>query len=211
MLHEIPRSLVAALLCTVTLTGCTGVLRPGDSRHTDIVPIDRATASATLVAGYLEGLQQLVLGGPAQQAEILVAVQREYEMTPTPSHQLRYALVLAAPHHAGTDLPRAQRLLRELLATPETLTPSERALAFLELQKIDHQVALESENQRLHSGAERADRERLAAVNRRLQSELEENARLRRELNEARAKLEAIANIERSITERKSSTEGRSP
>jgi hypothetical protein len=46
-------------------------------------------------------------------------------------------------------------------------------------------------------------------VNHRLQLETDENVRLRKELEEARAKLDAIANIERSLNERKPNNEGR--
>jgi hypothetical protein len=52
----------------------------------------------------------------------------------------------------------------------------------------------------------REDQARVASANRRLQTELEENTRLRKELDEARAKLDAIANIERSLNERKPGT-----
>jgi regulator of replication initiation timing len=45
----------------------------------------------------------------------------------------------------------------------------------------------------------------MAAATRRLQAEVDENTRLRKELDEARAKLDAIANIERSLNERKPS------
>jgi hypothetical protein len=38
---------------------------------------------------------------------------------------------------------------------------------------------------------------------------LDENTRLRKELEEARAKLDAIANIERSLNERKPGNSGR--
>jgi hypothetical protein len=206
------RTWVATLLCAATLTACETSPLMQRPRTSDNVPvIDRADTSAKLLATYVELLQRLVQGAPAQQAEILVTAQREYSQAPTPSKQLKYALVLAAPNHSGTDLPRAQKLLRELLATPETLLPVERGFAFLELQKVDKQVALVAENQRLQSGSDRVDRERLIAMNRKLQSELDENLRLRKALDEANAKLNAIANIEQSINERKSGTEGRSP
>ena len=148
-------------------------------------------------------LQKLVKASPAEQAEIVAAAQRDYETAPTPSSQLRFALILATPGHPATDLPRAQRLLRELMANPEMLMSGEQALTFLELQQIDDHLTLESENRWLQTDAVRADRERLAAVNRRLQLETDENTRLRKELEEARAKLDAIANIERSLNERK--------
>ena len=52
-------------------------------------------------------------------------------------------------------------------------------------------------------------RSSVASANHRLQAELDENARLRKELEEARAKLDAIANIERSLNERKPGNSGR--
>jgi hypothetical protein len=165
--------------------------------------VNRATASSTAVSETLQLLQKLVKASPAEQAEIVAAAQRDYETAPTPSRQLRFALILATPGHPATDLPRAQRLLRELMANPEMLMSGEQALTFLELQQIDDHLTLEAENRRLQTDAVRADRERLAAVNRRLQLETDENGRLRKELEEARAKLDAIANIERSLNERK--------
>jgi hypothetical protein len=95
------------------------------------------------------------------------------------------------------------------MANPEMLLPGERALAFLELSQIDDHLTLESENRRLQAEAVRADHERMATASHRLQAEVEENARLRRELEEARAKLDAIANIERSMNERKPDSTGR--
>jgi hypothetical protein len=86
------------------------------------------------------------------------------------------------------------------------LLPAERSLASLKLSQIDDYLTLEAENRRLQSEAVKADRERTANANHRLQAELDENARLRRELDEARAKLAAIANIERSLNERKPGT-----
>lgn len=172
-------------------------------------PVSRATTTSTVLADDLQLLETLVQGTPSTQAEIVASAQRDYETAPTPSRQLRFALILATPGHPGTDLPRAQRLLRELMANPEMLMASERSLAFLELQQIDDHLTLEGENRRLQSDAVRADRERLAGVNHRLQVETDENTRLRKELEEARAKLDAIANIERSLNERKPSNTGR--
>ena len=197
-----------AVAWALILVGCTpGTLNRNEADSSPAM--DRAVASAAVLAGYLEMVQRLVQSPPAQQAEILVATQREFESTPTPGHQLRYALALAAPGHTATDLPYAQRLLRELLASPERLLPAERALAFLELLKIDQQLTLEFENRKLHDTAVRDDQERLNALNRRLQTQIDENAQLRKQLNEARAKLDAIANIERSLSERKTNAEGR--
>ena len=202
-------ALVAMLAC---LSGCADLLARKDSRPPpQVTVIDRQAASSTLISGYLENLQRLVQSAPAEQAEIAAAAQREYDLAPTPSHQLRLALVLATPNHAATDLARAQRLLRELMAAPAALLPAERALAFLEQQKVDVQLALEAENKRLQGTVVRNDKDRNAAANKRLQAEVEENARLRKELEEAQAKLDAISDIEKSLSERKSSAESRSP
>jgi hypothetical protein len=198
------------ILTALWAVACTTDNFPREHGRRETAPVvDRATASGAVLTEYVQLLQKLVQGAPAEQAEIAAAAQRDYETAPTPSRQLRFALVLATPGHPAADLPRAQRLLRELMANPEMLMSGERALAFLELQQIDDHLTLEAENRRLQSDAVRVDRERLGTVNRRLQVEMDENSRLRKELEEARAKLDAIANIERSLNERKPSNEGR--
>lgn len=196
---------VAAILASCSLTRT-------DHENSDPVPVvDRAATSAALLAVHVDILQKLMQAPPAEQAEILAAAQRDYTLAPTPSHELRFALELAAPGHAGTNLPEAERLLRELMATPETLVPAERAFAYLELQKVDAQLTLTAENRTLQDSAAHADRERLAAANRHLQTEIDENAKLRKDLEDARAKLDAITTIERSLNDRKPSTEGHTP
>jgi hypothetical protein len=197
----------AALALTAALLGgCAGF---GTQRAPTPAPVvnPQATSSA-LLAGYLEMLQKLVSGPAAEQAEILASAQHDYDIAPTPSHELKLALILGTPGHPATDLPKAQGLLRELMANPEVLLPAERALAFLQLSQIDDHLTLEAENRRLQTDAARADREHIANANHRLQAEVDENARLRKELDEARAKLAAIANIERSLNERKPGTTG---
>lgn len=204
--------IAAAILAAALLSACASDFGTRDREARPPPPVvDKNAASVAVLTEDLQLLQRLSQAAPAEQAEIVAAAQRDYETAPTPSRQLRYALVLANPRHPATDLPRAQRLLRELAANPEMLLSGERALAFLELQQIDDHLTLEAENRRLQGDAARADRERLSLVNRRLQMETDENARLRKELDEARAKLDAIANIERSLNERKPSNEGRQP
>lgn len=168
-----------------------------------------AAATSTLLGDYLQLLQKLVQGAPAEQAEIYSSAQRDYDSAPTPSHKLKLALILGTPGHPAANLPKAQELLRELMANPEMLLPGERALTFLELSQINDHLTLEAENRRLQADAVRADHERVASANHRLQAEMDENARLRKELEEARAKLDAIANIERSVNERKPDSTGR--
>ncbi|HKT73580.1 MAG TPA: hypothetical protein VJQ47_11860 [Steroidobacteraceae bacterium] len=197
------------VLAAGLLPGCASQLPADRPTHQQPPVVDRTAASAAALVEHLQLLQRLIQGTTTEQAEILSTAQRDYDTAATPSHQLRLALILATPRHPGTDFERAQRLFTELVASPETLLPSERALALVELQQIDDHLTVEAENRRLQAEAARADRERQGSANRRLQVEMDENTRLRKELEEARAKLDAIANIERSLNERKPSNEGR--
>jgi hypothetical protein len=197
----------ACALAGLLASGCT--LTSGQRLPPPTPEVNPAAATSTLLGEYLQLLQRLVQGPPAEQAEIVASAQRDYDLAPTPSHQLKLALVLGTPGHPAADLPRAQGMLRVLMANPEMLLPGERALTFLELSQIDDHLTLATENRRLQAEAVRAERERVASANHRLQAETEENTRLRRELEEARAKLDAIANIERSLNERKPGSAGR--
>ncbi|MFO1426703.1 MAG: hypothetical protein U1F11_06960 [Steroidobacteraceae bacterium] len=186
------------------LAGCTSLGDRGRGVAPAAAPApDRNQVQGQALLFYLELLHRYAKAGAAEQAEIFANIRRDYEAGATPSTTLHYALAVAVPGEPGTDLPLAQKLLRQLLSAPETLAPIEHATAFLELQKIDRLLALGSENRRLQAEADRTERERIATLNRRLASETEENARLRRSLEEAQAKLDAIAKIERETTVRK--------
>ncbi len=210
MLPERTLLLPGALAAAAALigAGCSN-LGLGQRAPAPSPVINAASAGSTLLGEHLLLLQKLVKGTPSEQAEIVANAQRDYDLAPTPSRELKLALILGTPAHPAADLPRAQGLLRELMANPEMLVPAERALAFLELSLIDDHLTLETENRRLQNDAVRADQQRMASANHRLQAEIDENARLRRELEEARAKLDAIANIERSLNERKPGSTGR--
>ena len=93
-------------------------------------------------------------------------------------------------------------MLTQLLATPETMLPAERALAWVCLKDVEQRLILRVENLRLQVGTLQQERDRNVATNRRLQAEIEENARLRKQLAEAQAKLDEITRIERAIIER---------
>jgi hypothetical protein len=198
-----------AAIVLLALGGCTSGL--GQRPPPPAPVVSPAVTASSLLSDYLQLLQRLVQGAPAEQAEILTSAQHDYDIAPTPSHQLKLALVLGTPGHPGTNLPKAQGMLRVLMANPEMLLPGERSLAFLMLSQIDDHLTLETENRRLQADAVKADRERVAGANHRLQAEMDENARLRKELEEARAKLEAIANIERSLNARKPEGSGHQP
>jgi hypothetical protein len=155
------------------------------------------------VAPLLEMMSNLPQGDPARQAEIFQQAKDAAELQPTTSNKLRYALALATPGYNGADPVAAQRQLAELLARPETLLPVERLLASVQLKEVEQRLILQAENARMRDAVPNDSHEKLQAVNRRLAAESDENAKLRKALDEARAKLEAVTHIEqRSVTDR---------
>jgi hypothetical protein len=195
------------------LAACALIIGPiggcslGDifSRQKPAAPIEqeRTTQDLSPIAPLLDMMSSLPQGDPARQAETFQAAKDAAELTPTTSNRLRYALALATPGYSGSDPVAAQRQLSELLARPETLLPIERLLALVELKEVEQRLILQAENKRMRDDASHDDsRDKLAAINRRLTAESDENVRLRKALDEARAKLDAITHIERSINDR---------
>jgi len=207
-----PSPLAVAL--ALSLCGCasTDMLHsPPPPQRSETATEDRDTVAAVLMASTFQSMQQLAQAGPAEQAEILTAARESYARSPQGAAQLRYALLLATPGHPGRNPMLAQKLLRELAARPETLLPLERAVSLFELGQLDNELGLKADNERLQGEEQRADRERISANQRRLQSELDENARLRKQLDDAQAKLDAIAKIERNLTQREAGNDGAQP
>jgi hypothetical protein len=192
----------ACALAVVTLCGC-GMLG-GSPANLKIAPppAERPQTDLTAITPALELMRSLPDGDPARQAELFQSAKDAATLAPTTSNKLKFALALATPGHGGSDPVAAQRQLAELLATPETLLPVERLLAMVELQEVDQRLILQEENKQLREEAPRESREKLLAVNKRLTAETDENARLRKALDEAQAKLDAVTHIERSINDR---------
>ena len=190
------------LLAAAALGGCgiPGGLA-GPKNTVAVAPV-RPQVDTGAIAADLEMMSSLTQRDLAQQAEIFQAAKDAAEITPTTANRLRYALALATPGHSGADPVAAQRQLSELLARPETLLPIERLLALVELKEVEQELILASENKRLRDETPHDSHDKLAALNRRIAAETDENARLRKALDEARAKLDAVMHIERSINDR---------
>jgi hypothetical protein len=164
---------------------------------------DRTQQDVGAIAPLLEMMSNLPQGDPARQAELFQSAKDAADLAPTTSNKLRYALALATPGYSGSDPVAAERQLSELLARPETLLPIERLLALVQLKEVEQRLVLQAENKRMRDDASRDDsRDKLQAINRRLAAESDENVKLRKALEEARAKLEAVTHIERSINDR---------
>ena len=183
-----------------TMAGCTQTTDWLKGRRT-------AKADDPIILGapeadvYLKELSDLAAGDPATQAEIFADANAGATLTPGPNTQLRLALVLATPGHPESNPEQADRLLREVLTQTELLTQAEIALATIHLNIVESLIVVNAEARRLRASTSRAARTEEQAVSQRLASVEAENRQLRRELEDAEAKLEAITSIERSVRE----------
>jgi hypothetical protein len=195
------KRLIAATLIAAVLSGCTQTRGWLDSvRGNDVAAADeQVLLGAPAADDYLAELSDLSSNDPALQAEIFADSQAGAQLTPNPSTKLRYALVLATPGHPESDPQQAQSILRELMAQPALMTPAEVALATIYLKSTEELILLSSETRRLRASTDRAQSTEAAAVSQRLATVEAENRRLRRELEDAEDKLDAITSIERSI------------
>ena len=183
--------LAAALL---GLGGCDVTLPKLPRQAAPATPVATNAESSEALLGWLESLR---LAGPAEQAERIAAAKLAYEQQGAVDGQLRSALALATPGLPGADPQLARRHLGELVARGDRLQAGPRSLAQLALAEVDARLTLQSDNLRLQTEGALRDRERTTALTRRLQQELDENNRLRRALDEAQKKLEAVLQLER--------------
>lgn len=201
----------AAVLLPLLLSGCA-LLAPQKGAR---APESSEAREAAQLASHLQAVDSALHADAAAQAAVLAAARQDWEQAHQASAGLRYALLLSTVDVPARDPLAAQVLLRELLAREQLPATGERALAQFQLGQLDREFALNAEAQRLNAElAQERERAREGAANgaaaRRLQTEIEENARLRKALDEARAKLDAITTIERRYTDRPPN-EGRQP
>jgi hypothetical protein len=194
-------SVVVAALAALTACGELGLGSKAARERPEPVAA-RPSADAEAARSYLAALNDLQSAAPASQAETFQAARVAAESAPTTLNRLRYALMLALPGHAGSDPVAARRQLSDLAARPELLLPSERALAAVMLSEVDERLVVAAENRRLQQEAASRDKDRSQALARRLQAEQDENARLRRALEDAQKKLDAVTEVEKSVTGR---------
>ena len=188
------------LFCTLLLSGCSQTKGWLNSVSGSPPPSDeQVILGAPGADEYLKELYDLSSGDPALQAEIFADSEAAAQLTPNPSTNLRFALVLATLGHPETNPQQAQNMLRELLTRTELMTQAEISLATIYLKSTEELMVLSSEARRLRASSDRTQRTEEAAINQRLATVEAENRRLRRELEDAESKLDAITSIERSI------------
>jgi organic radical activating enzyme len=140
-------------------------------------------------------------GDPARQQAELATTLAAAQQTRASADTLRYALALGTAGHASSNPVEAKRLISELLASPNTLDPSETALAQAYLREFDARVALYAELARQREESEQQLKSLDATAERRADVLAAENKQLKRKLAEAERKLEAVAEMERSLLE----------
>lgn len=201
---------LALVACVLLMCGCSVVDDLGAQQRQPPAPVQPDPRDAALAASQLRTLEAIARGTPSEQAELTEEVRRQAATDPTLFNRLRLALVLGLPGHAASDPVAAREQLGILLTTPEMMLPAEIALAHVMLHEVNTRIALEGENARAATNANRGESARNEALNRRLQAQNAEVARLRQDLAEALKKLEAVATLERSIAE-KGTTPERTP
>ena len=199
---------LAYTLLVVALCGCSasgGVFAGHGNGASSVAPkpVDSAQRRADdNISIYLQTLHDLIEGDPVIQVDAFRRAADAANSAPTTTNRLRLALALATPGHPSNNPVEAQKQLSQLLASGDALLPEERTLALLHLKEVEQRLILDAEAQRLQRAAQAATAQRNDESAQRLQAALEENRQLRAALDEARARLDAIINTERSIRER---------
>lgn len=179
--------ITATLLVVSLLGGCAQMKEffLGPATSSSATTDDSRPRSANY---YLDELHRFAAGDEATQAEIFTDTESAATAIPETSTRLSFALVLATPGHAGFDPEHSHNLLHELLAETEVMTEAEISLATIYLKSVEELIALRAS---AHSAE--------TSIDQRLAIAWADNDRLKRELEEAEQKLDAITSIERSI------------
>jgi hypothetical protein len=189
---------LAVLLPCLVLAACTAYA-PAQSS-----PATRSAAAApksTDLRPYLDTLDRMAPGDSARQAAELTATQAAALQSPTAANRLRYAIALGAAGHSGSNPVEARRLITELLAGPHELQPPEVALANVLVREFDARVALYADNARQREDLARQLQAATADDEKRFAGLTAENAKLKKSLADAQRKLEAVADMERTLLE----------
>jgi hypothetical protein len=197
-------TLLAAVLCGCSASGGVLPSKSGTASNVTAKTTDgaqRRTADDN-VGIYLQTLHDLIEGDSVTQIDAFRRAADAASTAPTTTNRLRLALALATPGHPSSNAMEAQKQLSQLLASGDALLPEERTLALLHLKEVEQRLILDAEAQRLQRAAQAATAQRNDENSQRLQAALEENRQLKAALDEARARLDAIINTERSIRER---------
>ncbi|MDH4106144.1 MAG: hypothetical protein OEV39_08530 [Gammaproteobacteria bacterium] len=155
---------------------------------------------AATIASYLDLMDRMAPGDSLRQSAALAGTLASAQENPTSANRLRYAIALGAAGHSLSNPVEARRLITELLAGQNDLSPQEVSLANALLREYDARVALYADLARQREESERKLKSVDADGDRRLNALNAETQRLKKALAEAERKLEAVAEMERSLT-----------
>jgi hypothetical protein len=181
------------------LGACTGM--ESRSKTTPPSPPAVITPATSTIAPYLDALANMAPGDPTRQQAELAAALASARESPTAANKLRFALALGAAGHKDSNPVEAKRLLADLLAGPNDLGTEELELANAYLREFDARVALYAELARQREESQQKLKSNDSSATKRADALAAENARLKKQLTEANRKLEAVAEMERSLQE----------
>ena len=192
-------ALLTCLALTGALCGCStmnGLLQRGASQRQYATRREQTDTGHALI----DALAQMQVDSASTHADLVASAKAAADTEPSIANRLRYAAYLALPRQPAADPIAARKLLAELVAQPEMLRPIERVLASLLLEAVDDRLVLQSESNRLRQDLASREKERLAALPpKRSATDAEEISRLKRALEDAQRKLDAVIQVERSM------------
>jgi hypothetical protein len=199
---------LAVLVCSAALlSACAGLTGTRGGPDAAAAP---PAAPPPVLAPYLDTLARMAPGDPARQEAELAATLEVAQQTRSSADTLKYALALGSAGHPSSNPVEAKRLITELLASPNTLDPTETTFANAYLREFDARVALYAELARQREETEQKLKSLDASAERRSDALAAENKQLKRALAEAERKLEAVAEMERTLLEQ-AGTEAEQP
>ncbi len=189
-----------ALLATALLSACqTDAERPS-ARPAAAAPAAREAGLP--IPRYLQALDDMAAGDLTRQQAMLLAARSAWQQDATPANTLRYALVLGTPGHDDSNPLEASRLLAGLLTAPERLSPDEVKLASAFQREFTARVSQYADLARARIDTEARLRAAEAEAQSRINALSTDLARARRERDTIQEKLDAIADIEKTLMER---------
>jgi hypothetical protein len=186
-------------LVAIVLAACTG-LQSSDKPGAPSPSTEPATPKPADITSYFEVLDRMAPGDSVRQSTELAAALTQAQQDPASSNRLKYAIALGAAGHAQSNPVEARRLINELLAGQNDLTPQEVSLANAFQREYDARVALYADLARQREESERQLKSIDSEGDRRYNALNAETQRLKKALAEAERKLEAVAEMERTLT-----------
>ena len=205
--HLAGRSLGAYLaITTLLLTGGCESLRHPKTPAAEETRDHSADRQDGDLGDYLDLLKRLAASDPETQAILLDELYAAVRDTGSAPAMLKYALALGSPGYVNSNPAEASDLLARTETRYPGLNDDERAFAAAFQRDYESRAQLEQSLARKAQELEQQQASSDAATRQELQALTAENARLNKERDELQQKLDAIAEIERSLMEREPET-----